>query len=131
MSRQSISALTGFVIARAHGHLPIPLPLRSYFAFTACLLRHTAVRTCFHILTSNSVYQLMSAAVGQKQCVHCLNRLNDDSGMLSWLVDFKRTLLCCSSRRITIESQGYLDELASDGKTAPKAALTRSSTFRL
>ena len=32
---------------------------------------------------------------------------------------------------ITIESQSYLDELASDGKTAPKAALTRSSTFRV
>ena len=28
-------------------------------------------------------------------------------------------------------SQGSIDELASDGKTAPKAALTRSSTFRI
>ena len=30
-----------------------------------------------------------------------------------------------------MSSQSYLDELASDGKTAPKAALTRSSTFRI
>ena len=28
-------------------------------------------------------------------------------------------------------SHGYLDELAADGKTAPRAALTRSSTFRI
>ena len=31
-------------------------------------------------------------------------------------------------RVFNTESQGYLDELASDGKTAPRAALTRSST---
>ena len=95
--------------------LTYPFPLRSYFAFIVCLLRHTALRTCFHIEAVCSL----------------LNRLNDDSGILSWLVVLKRTLLCCSSRRITIESQGCLDELASDGKTAPKAALTRSSTFRI
>ena len=33
--------------------------------------------------------------------------------------------------QITTESQGYLDELASDGKTTPRAPLTRSSTFRI
>ena len=32
--------------------------------------------------------------------------------------------------QITTEGQGYLDELASDGKTAPKAAMTGSCTFR-
>ena len=32
--------------------------------------------------------------------------------------------------QINTESQGYLDELASDGKTTPRAPLTRSSTFR-
>ena len=37
-----------FGIAHAHGHLPIPFPLRSYFTFIVCLLRHTALRTCFH-----------------------------------------------------------------------------------
>ena len=34
-------------------------------------------------------------------------------------------------RQITTEGQSYLDELVADGKTAPKAALTRSSTFRI
>ena len=29
------------------------------------------------------------------------------------------------------ESQGYLDELSSDGKTTPRAPLTRSSSFRI
>ena len=32
---------------------------------------------------------------------------------------------------ITTEGQGYLDELAADVKTAPKAAMTGSSTFRI
>ena len=33
--------------------------------------------------------------------------------------------------QVTIVSQGYLDELASDGKTAPKASIAESSTFRI
>ena len=32
---------------------------------------------------------------------------------------------------ITTEGQGYLDVLAADVKTAPKAAMTGSSTFRI
>ena len=32
---------------------------------------------------------------------------------------------------ITTEGQGYLDELAADGKTAPKAAMPGGSTFRI
>ena len=36
---------TGFDIAHAHGHLPLPFPLSSYYAFIVCLLGHTAVRT--------------------------------------------------------------------------------------
>ena len=32
---------------------------------------------------------------------------------------------------ITTEGQGHLDELASDGKTTPRAPLTRNSTFRI
>ena len=32
---------------------------------------------------------------------------------------------------ITTEGQGYFDELAADGKTAPNAVLTGSSTFRI
>ena len=32
---------------------------------------------------------------------------------------------------ITTEGQGYLVELAADGNTAPKAAMTGSSTFRI
>ena len=98
MSRQFISALTGFDVAHAHDHLPLPIPLRSYFAFIVCLLRHTALRTSvaqrflaaeatlFHVLMptenvnlynasqvrfSTFVHELRSAAVGQKQCVHC------------------------------------------------------------
>ena len=34
-------------------------------------------------------------------------------------------------RVFNTESQGSIDELASDGKTAPKAALTRCFTFRI
>ena len=33
--------------------------------------------------------------------------------------------------QINTESQGYLDELASVGKTTPRAPLPRSSTFRI
>ena len=40
-----ISALTGFVVAHAHNHLPIPVPLHSYNVFIVCLMGHTAVRT--------------------------------------------------------------------------------------
>ena len=45
MSRQFISALTGFDVAHAHNHLPIPIPPRSYYTLVVCLLGLTAVRT--------------------------------------------------------------------------------------
>ena len=41
-----------------------------------------------------------------------------------WLITLTSTL-----SQVIIVSQGYLDELASDGKTAPKAAIAESSTF--
>ena len=52
-----------------------------------------------------------------------------------FLVTFKRcrvtNIRVQAFRQFTTEGQSYLDELVADGKTAPKAALTRSSTFRI
>ena len=47
---------------------------------------------------------------------------------LQWLAGFH---LGNWETEITTEGQGYLDELAADGNTAPKAAMTGSSTFRI
>ena len=120
------------------------------------ILHNVSSSSVFQLRSAWTVFFFLSSSESEEVC-SLLTGLNDDSGILSWLgvVDFEEDFalllkfmtahlfqfrfadsywlitLTSTLSQVTIVSQGYLDELASDGKTAPKAAIAESSTFRI